>query len=120
LILVVVSIVAMVLASMLRQRLVEGFGGWNATLIAGGAYLAILFICYVALPAIDEVPQQALPGLLDAVGDADVTFPPAVLWAFRVSSIGLHLTIWSTIALVFGALAQRQFDRPAHLVRAEA
>ena len=33
-----------------------------------------------------------------------------VLWAFRVSSLGLQVVMWSTIALVFGALAQRQLE----------
>jgi len=107
LVMVVVSVVAMVLAAMLRQRLVAGFGGWNATLIAGGAYLVVIALCYAILPGVNEIPQQDLPSVVAAVGDYDVTFPPTVIWAFRVASLGLQVVMWTTVALVFGALAQR-------------
>jgi hypothetical protein len=60
------------------------------------------------LPGINEVPQQTLPTVVDAVTDAEVTFPPTVLWAFRISSLGLQVVMWSTIALAFGVLAQKQ------------
>jgi hypothetical protein len=117
LVIMLVSIIAMILAVMLRQGLVERFGGWNATLIAGGAYLVAINICYGILPGINEIPQQALPSVVDAVGDADVTFPPTVLWAFRMASLGLQVVMWSTIALVFGALAQRQLEPSEHTAR---
>jgi len=113
LVMVLVSVVAMIFATVWQQRLVGRFGGWNATLIAGGVYLAVIAICYVALPAINEVPQQELPTVIGAVTDADVTFPPTVLWAFRVASLGLQVVVWSTISLVFGALAQRQLETSA-------
>jgi len=114
LVMIAVSVTAMVLAVMLQQRLLARRGGWNATLIAGGAYLAVIAICYLLLPPINEVPQEALPTVIDAVTDADVTFPPTVLWAFRVSSLGLQAVIWTTVALVFGVLAERQLERPRH------
>jgi hypothetical protein len=117
LVLLVVSIVAMIVAVMLRQRLVPVFGGWNATLIAGGAYVAVMALAYLVLPAINEIPQQALPSVVDAVGDAEITFPPTVLWSFRIASLGLQVVIWATIALVFGALAQRSLSTAAPTVR---
>jgi hypothetical protein len=104
----VVSIVAMVLAVLLQKRLLPAYGGWNATLLAGAAYLVVISICYLVLPAINEIPQQDLPGVVRAVGGAEITFPPAVIWSFRVASLGLQVVIWATVALVFGALAQRQ------------
>ena len=52
-----------------------------------------------------QVPT--LPTVVAGVTDAEVTFPPTVLWAFRISSLGLQVVMWSTIALVFGAFAQR-------------
>ncbi len=110
LVLILVSIVAMVAAVLLQRRLIERFGGWNATLLAGAAYLVVIALCYAVFPGINEVPQQTLPTVVDAVTDAEVTFPPTVLWAFRVSSLGLQVVMWSTIALVFGALAQRQME----------
>jgi hypothetical protein len=111
------SVVAMVLAIMLRQRLLERFGNWNATLIAGGAYLAAMALCYIVLPPVNEIPQEALPAVIDAVTDADVTFPPTVLWAFRVASLGLQVVMWTTISLVFGVLAQRQLETGARMMR---
>lgn len=110
LVMLVVSVTAMVLAVMLQHRLLAHWAGWNATLIAGGAYLVVIGICYLLLPPINEVPQQALPTVIDAVTDADVTFPPTVLWAFRVSSLGLQAVMWTTVALVFGVLAERQLE----------
>lgn len=109
-VLILTSVVAMVFATLLQRRLVERFGGWNATLLAGGAYLVVIGLCYAVFPGINEVPQQTLPTVVDAVTDADVTFPPTVLWAFRVASLGLQVVVWSTIALAFGALAQRQLE----------
>lgn len=108
--LILVSVVTMAFAVLLQRRLVERFGGWDATLIAGGMYILVIGLCYAFFPGIDEVPQQALPTVLDAVTDADVTFPPTVLWAFRVSALGLQAVMWTALGLVFGALAQRQME----------
>jgi hypothetical protein len=112
-VLVLASIAAMVLAVRLRPPLVARFGGWNGTLLAAGIYLVLVAVCFAAFPSINEVPQQALPDVIDAVTDADATFPPTVLWAFRVSSLGLQVVIWTTIALTFGAFAERLLERPA-------
>jgi len=109
-VLILASVVAMVFAAILQRRLVERLGGWNATLLAGGAYLVVVALCYAVFPGINEVPQQTLPTVVDGVTDAEVTFPPTVLWAFRISSLGLQVVMWSTMALVFGALAQRQLE----------
>jgi hypothetical protein len=53
------------------------------------------------LPAINEVPDQ---------------FSAAVLWRFRVASLGIHAVLWTTIGLLFGALTERamaaQFGQP--------
>jgi hypothetical protein len=110
LVLILISIVAMVGAVMLQRRLVDRFDGWNATLIAAGAYIVVIGVCYLVFPGINEVPQQTLPSVADAVTDTDVTFPPTVLWAFRISSLGLQVVMWTTIGLVFGALAHRQLE----------
>jgi putative cobalt transporter subunit CbtA len=118
LVLVLTSIVAMVGAVMLQRRLVERFDGWNATLIAAGAYIVVIGVCYAAFPSINEVPQQTLPSVVDAVTDADVTFPPTTLWAFRVSSLGLQVVMWTTIGLVFGAFAHRLLEPASERARA--
>ncbi|HEY1291703.1 MAG TPA: CbtA family protein [Chloroflexota bacterium] len=113
LVLVLASIAAMVFAVSLQRRLVARFGGWNATLLAGGAYLLAMALCYAVFPSINEVPQEELPNVIAAVTHADVTFPPTVLWSFRMSSIGLQIVLWTTIALAFGTLAERVLERPA-------
>jgi hypothetical protein len=110
LVLVVASVAAMVLAVRLRPSLVERLGGWNGTLVAAAIYIVLMGLCYLVFPPINEVPQQGLPNVIEAVTDAEVTFPPTVLWAFRTSSIGLQVVIWTSIALIFGALAERLLE----------
>jgi hypothetical protein len=107
---IVVSVAAMILAVMLRPKLASRWGEWNATLCVAAGYVLVVALCYAFLPSVNEVPQQALPTVVEAVTGDDVTFPPTVLWGFRISSIGLQAVLWSTIALVFGALAQRQLE----------
>jgi hypothetical protein len=104
---VLLSVGAIVVAAIVRRRIEHRFGAWNATLIAGAGYIVAMAVFYLALPGINEVPQQALNGVVDAVTDAEVTFPPTVLWNFRVASLGIQLVVWTTIALVFGVLAER-------------
>ena len=73
-------------------------------------YLVAMGLCYLLLPGINEVPQQGLPGLVGAVTDAGVTFPPSVLWNFRIASVGVQAVTWATIALAFGPLAERLLE----------
>jgi predicted cobalt transporter CbtA len=110
LVMVLLSVAAIVAAIVVRRRLVPRFGGWNATLMVGAGYLVAMGLCYLLLPGINEVPQQGLPGLVDAVTDAGVTFPPSVLWNFRVASAGVQAVTWATIALGFGPLAERLLE----------
>jgi hypothetical protein len=107
---VVLSVAAIVVAVVVRRRIVHRFGAWNATLLGGGGYVVAMAICFLALPGINEVPQVALPGVVDAITDAGVTFPPAVLWNFRVASLGIQVVLWAVIALAFGPLAERVLE----------
>jgi hypothetical protein len=115
LLMIVLSIAAMVGAVAVRRRLVPRFGEWNATLLAAGGYIVAMAICYLALPGINEVPQAAIPGVVGAVTDAGATFPPAVLWNFRIASIGIQVVTWTVIALVFGVAAERLLEPPRRL-----
>jgi len=110
LVMVVLSVAALVGAVALRRKLVARFGAWNATLLVGAGYVVAMAVCYLALPGINEVPQAAIPGVVDAVTDATVTFPPVVLWNFRVASLGIQVVVWTVIALGFGALAGRLLE----------
>ena len=104
------SVAGMVLAVVARQRMAPRQGGWNATLIAGAGYLVAMVICGALLPVINEVPQQALAEVASAVTEGGVTFPPTLLWGFRVASLGLQVVVWATIALVFGGLVHRTLE----------
>jgi predicted cobalt transporter CbtA len=90
------SVAAMAGAAVLRERLAARqkgtYGGWNAALIAAGAYLVAVLVVARSLPGINEVPNE---------------FPAVVLWQFRVASFGMQLLMWTTIGLVFGVLAER-------------
>jgi hypothetical protein len=87
----VVSLAGLALAVALARRLWSRYGAWNATLMAGGAFLAAITVAQIALPAINEVPDQ---------------FSAVVLWRFRIASLGVQLVLWTTIGLLFGPLTE--------------
>jgi len=110
LVLLAVAVVAMVGAVLWRRQLTARLGAWNATIAAGAAYIATVIVAYVVFPGVNEVPQEGLPGVVRAVTDAGVTFPPVVLSRFRMASIGVQAVLWAVIAIAFGALAERAVD----------
>ena len=87
-----VSIAAVAVATLVRARFVAILGGWNATLVAGGIFVVVVAVAMLLLPAVDEVPSG---------------FPAALLWQFRVAALGTQGVIWLTLGLVFGALTER-------------
>jgi hypothetical protein len=116
LVMMLLSIAAIVGAVIVRRHLAHRFGQWNATLMVGGGYIVAMLLCYLLLPGINEVPQAEIPGVVGAVTDGGVTFPPSVLWNFRIASLGVQAVMWGTLALVFGPLADRVL-RESELVR---
>ena len=90
------SLAAMVAAIVLARRLRARFCAWDAAIIAGAAFIAVIALVWLALPEINEVPQG---------------FSAAVLWRFRVASLGIQVVLWATIGLVFGALTERATRR---------
>jgi predicted cobalt transporter CbtA len=105
-VMLVISVAALVLAVVLARRLLVRYGGWNATLIAGAAFIVVIEIVQYVLPEFNEVPEQ---------------FSAVVLWRFRVAALGIQVVLWTTIGLLFGVLAERSFaDRfgQRHSVRA--
>lgn len=97
-IIIVTSIAAMVFSVRLAQRLWTRHGAWDACMIAGAAFLAIFAIVNFALPDINEVPEQ---------------FSAAVLWHFRVASLGIQLVIWTVLGLGLGILMERDLAAKA-------
>ena len=99
-----ISVAAAIGAVWTGQRLQQRLGNWNATLAACGAYLLVLVLAYLLLPAVNEAPDG---------------FPASTLWNFRVASLGTQLVVWSTMGLLFGALSER-YERVRALQRAAA
>jgi predicted cobalt transporter CbtA len=87
------SLVAAGLAAWVRGRLIRRAGAWNATLAAGAVFVAVIAETMVLLPAVHEVPEG---------------FPGAVLWQFRIASLGTEAVLWLTLGLVFGYLTHRR------------
>jgi predicted cobalt transporter CbtA len=87
-----ISIIAMVVAVMAQRRLVSRLDAWSATLLAMAGYLIVVAVAAYLLPAINAVPDG---------------FPAAVLWQFRMASLGMQAVMWATIGLLFGALTER-------------
>jgi predicted cobalt transporter CbtA len=97
-VMVAISIASAVFAVWLQRRMQASKGAWTATLIAGAAYIVLIAIAIAVLPRIDEVPAD---------------FSATLLWNFRLASIGIQAIIWTTLGLLFGALAARELERPA-------
>jgi predicted cobalt transporter CbtA len=94
-IMIAISIAAMVGAMLLRNRLRDRFGAWDASLLALAAYVVVIAVVWLALPRVNEVPEQ---------------FPAVVLWQFRIASLGGQAIMWATIGLLFGALTERNLS----------
>src|SRR5262249_9275601 len=89
---IALSLAAMISAGMLRLRLLPRYGAWNAFLIAAAGYLIVVSAAGLTLPTINEVPEQS---------------PAALLWEFRIVSLGAQRIVGGTIGLVLGALVER-------------
>lgn len=92
---IAISVLALIAAARLWRQLSPRLGGWNAAILSGVAFVAVIAVAQLILPAIQETPKG---------------FPPDVLWHFRVASIGLNATLWLGIGLGFGALAERVLE----------
>lgn len=89
---ILISLAAMVGAGMLRIRLNQRFGNWNAALIAIGVYVVVISAVAFVLPEVNEVPEG---------------FPATVLWQFRIASLGGQAVMWGALGLLFGVAAER-------------
>ncbi|MEU5542874.1 CbtA family protein [Streptomyces sioyaensis] len=86
------SVLLAVAATILGRRLAPTLGNWNATVAAGAAFVVAVGLAYAFLPAVNEVPAD---------------FSATLLWQFRLSAIAIQLVLWTAFGLVFGHLAER-------------
>lgn len=89
---IAIGIVITIAAVQTGRRLAPRFGNWNATLLAAAAFIVLLTIACLVLPAVSEVPAS---------------FPATVLWRFRLASLGIQAVLWTTLGLGFGTLTER-------------
>ncbi|QEC47037.1 CbtA family protein [Baekduia soli] len=89
---ITISILAAIAARRIWRAGIMRLGMWNATLVAAAAFLVVIGAAELILPRILETPQG---------------FPADVLYRFRLASLGISLTLWTTIGLGFGAAADR-------------
>jgi hypothetical protein len=89
---ITISMLTMVAAARIRRQLLGRAGPWNAATIAAGAFVAVIVVAEVILPAVHETPKG---------------FPADVLWRFRLASLGINATLWTALGLGFGVAAER-------------
>lgn len=117
-----------VIATWGGQKLKAQFGTWNAALLAGGGFIAVMAVVLLILPPLGHLEANvALTGaehntetprpLRDAEGNIVFPgFPADVLAEFRVYSVAAQALLWAVIGVVFAPLADkllRSGDRPA-------
>jgi hypothetical protein len=92
LLMVVLSAALFAGAVWLGRNLLARFGAWSATLIEGASYIVAIAVVMVALPTIDETPND---------------FPADVLYEFRLYSLGTQFVLWTVIGVVFASMVAR-------------
>ena len=112
------SILLLVVATVLGQRLKARFGSWNAALLASAGFVVVIGILMAILPSFGhlqfnldhygnfatETPQP----LTDAKGNLVFPgFPADTLFNFRAYSVAAQLILWTAIGLIFAPLADR-------------
>ncbi|MEW2133865.1 CbtA family protein [Streptomyces sp. NPDC005435] len=93
------SVLLAIGATLLGKRLAPGLGTWWATVVAVVAFAVVIGLAYAFLPVINEVPRD---------------FPATLLWRFRLAALAVQAVLWGGFGLLFGELAERQLNpRPA-------
>ncbi|MEU3456860.1 CbtA family protein [Micromonospora sp. NPDC006766] len=95
---IVIAVAVGLLALYFGRWLHPRYGTWNATIAAVGAFVVLIAIIQMALPAINEIPEG---------------FPASVLWEFRLASLGTQLATWTVLGLLFGVVAGPRMRRRA-------
>jgi hypothetical protein len=96
---IAIAVLAAIAAARIRRDLLVRTTAWNAALLAAAAFIAIVALAELILPAVHETP----PG-----------FPADVLYRFRLASLGVSLTLWTAIGFGFGAAAEHLIAARQH------
>ncbi|KPW09212.1 CbtA family protein [Pseudomonas syringae] len=97
--LLLISVVAMAAVTQIVRRLAQLIDGWNAGLVGVLAYVVVMALVLVLLPTVNEVPHD---------------FSADLLWHFRLASIGTQATLWATVGVLFGLVAERSLRPKQH------
>jgi predicted cobalt transporter CbtA len=97
-VMVLISLVVAVFATVLARRLTDRLGAWNAVLLGVLGYVVVIGVVALVLPRINEVPAG---------------FPASLLWNFRLASLGTQFVLWTAIGLLFGVFTERRVRRVA-------
>ncbi|MEU3187126.1 CbtA family protein [Streptomyces sp. NPDC006923] len=90
---ILVSVGLAAIAVIAGRRLAPRLGNWNASVAAGAGYVVVVAVACLVLPANTDAVQPS--------------FPAALLWEFRLASLGVQALLWTAFGLIFGALAER-------------
>jgi predicted cobalt transporter CbtA len=118
---VLCSVLFLVGAVWLGKRLQPRFGNWNATLLAGAAYVVAIGIVMLLLPQLGELSanvqeygHQATETPLPLKNSKGAIvypgFPADVLFSFRFYSVAAQALLWTSLGLVFAPMAERLLD----------
>lgn len=116
---IVFGVLAVAFGRWLRTR--RSYSTWNATLLAGAAFIVAIGVVMLALPPLGhlaanvrEYGRQATETPLPLRDDdGNIVYPgfnADVLFLFRFYSVGAQLILWGTIGLVFAPLAERLLE----------
>ncbi|MEX2253607.1 MAG: CbtA family protein [Thermoleophilaceae bacterium] len=89
---IAISVSAAVAGLSIRAATANRIHAAGATAVGVASFLLIVIAAGVAMPGVNEVPDD---------------FPATTLWRFREASVGMQLVLWATIGLLFSVLAQR-------------
>ena len=89
---IAISILVAVLAVIAGRRLAPRIGRWDATIVAALGFVLVVAVVHQLMPDIDEVGAD---------------FPATTLYEFRAASLAVQASVWASLGLAFGALAQR-------------
>jgi hypothetical protein len=118
LIMVISAVVVAIAAVWLGQRRRARVGHWNATLLAGAAFIVVIGVVMALLPALGQLSADAAvdggaltetPQALKNTAGVIVYpgFDPDALYQFRLYSVGAQLILWTALGLGFAPLAEK-------------